>query len=432
MKGGTVKRLLRFTLLFLLLGGGWSHGLAYDYPLKDPYLATVIGTPTELQPTLPEKIDYKMMSFKVFPERVIPDVFWYQREFRYSLTYQKGEAPLIFVIAGTGSSFYSSNMIFFQKAFYQAGFHVICLSSPTHMNFITTASETSLPGNIFEDARDLYRVMTMAWEQVKSRIKVSEFYLTGYSLGASEAAFVSKLDEERHTFNFKKVLMINPAVSLYSSAKILDEMLLRALPGGLDDWSDWVHRILGRFAEFYKTMGYINLSHDYLYDVYRTFYKTRQPQQENLATMIGTAFRISSQSMIFTSDVMTNAGVIVPKNRVLGSADSLTDYYKVVGQTTFVDYFDELLFPYYKAKNPTLTPDWAIAVDSLRAIDGYLRSTPKIHLMGNEDDLILSPRDLAYLKEAFGSRAKIYPYGGHCGNMSYRENVAYMINFFRN
>ena len=182
------------------------------------------------------------MALKVFPDRVPPEVFWYEREFRYSLTYQKGEAPLIFVIAGTGSAFYSSSMIFFQKIFYQAGFHVICLSSPTNMNFIVTASETSLPGNIFEDARDLYRVMTMAWEQVKSRIKVSEFYLTGYSLGASEAAFVSKLDEERRVFNFKKVLMINPAVSLYTSAKILDGMLLRALPGGPDHLRRLVQR----------------------------------------------------------------------------------------------------------------------------------------------------------------------------------------------
>jgi hypothetical protein len=407
---------------------GWS----YDYPLKDPYLATIIGTPTEFEAKLPEKIDYRLMAMKVFPDRVPPEVFWYEREFRYSLTYQKGEAPLIFVIAGTGASFYSSNMVFFQKAFYQAGFHVICLSSPTHMNFITTASETSLPGNILEDARDLYRVMTMAWEQVKSQIKVSEFYLTGYSLGASEAAFVSKLDEERGTFHFKKVLMINPAVSLYDSAKILDEMLLRALPGGVGDWNDWVTRVLGRFAEFYKTMGYINFSHDYLYDVYRTFYKTEKPRQENLATMIGTAFRISSQNMIFTSDVMTNAGVVVPKNLVLGSADSLTDYCKVVAQMSFVDYFNELLFPYYKAKHPHLTPNWAIEVDSLRYIGGYLRATPKLGLMDNEDDLILAPGDLAFLKDTFGSRAKIYPYGGHCGNMSYRENVEYMIHFFKN
>jgi len=399
--------------------------------LKDPYLATVIGTPSKFQPKLPKKIDYKMLSFKVFPERVVPSVFWYQRDFRYSLTYQKGEAPLIFVIAGTGSTFYSSNMIFFQRIFYQAGFHVICLPSPTSMNFITTASATSLPGNIIADAVDLYRVMTMAWEQVKDRIKVSEFYLTGYSLGASEAAFVAKLDEEKRVFNFKKVLMINPAVSLYSSAKILDQMILRALPGGLKDFNDWLNGVLGKFSEFYKEMGYIDLSHDWLYDIYKTKFKTQSPKQENLATMIGFAFRISSNNMIFTSDVMTNAGLIVPKNLTLGSADSLYEYFRATSTTTFVDYFDELLFPYYKAKHPELTQEMAIQIVSLHNIQAYLEKSPKIGLMGNEDDLILTPQDLNFLKYVFGSRAKIYPYGGHCGNMSYTENVEYMLNFFK-
>jgi hypothetical protein len=426
-----VKRFSWLLFFIFLLGGAWSQANAYDYPLKDPYVATIIGTPSEFQPKLPQKIDYKMLSFKVFPERVVPSVFWYQRDFRYSLTYQKGEAPLIFVIAGTGSTFYSSNMIFFQKIFYQAGFHVICLPSPTSMNFITTASATSLPGNIIADAADLYRVMTMAWEQVKDRIKVSEFYLTGYSLGASEAAFVAKLDEEKRVFNFKKVLMINPAVNLYSSAKILDQMFLRALPGGLKDFNDWLNRTLGRFAEFYKEMGYIDLSHDWLYDVYKTNFKTQSPKQENLATMIGFAFRISSNNMVFTSDVMTNAGLIVPKNLVLGSADSLYEYFRATSTTTFVDYFDELLFPYYKAKYPELTQERAIEIVSLHNIQAYLEKSPKIGLMGNEDDLILTPQDLNFLKYVFGSRAKIYPYGGHCGNMSYTENVDYMLNFFK-
>jgi len=427
-----VKRFSLLVFFIFILGGAWYQADAYDYPLKDPYVATVIGTPTEFQPKLPEKIDYKLLSFKVFPERDIPSVFWYQREFRYSLTYQKVEAPLIFVIAGTGSSFYSSSMIFFQKIFYQAGFHVICLSSPTSMNFITTASVTCLPGNSIADAVDLYRVMTMAWQQVKDRIKVSEFYLTGYSLGASEAAFVAYVDEQKRVFNFKKVLMINPAVSLYSSAKILDDMILRALPGGLKDFNAWLNRVLGRFGEFYKEMGYIDLSHDWLYDVYKTNFKTQSPKQENLATMIGFAFRISSDNMIFTSDVMTNAGLIVPKNLALGSADSLYEYFRATSTTTFVDYFEELLFPYYKAKHPELTQEKAIQIVSLHQVEDYLRRSPKIGLMGNEDDLILTSEDLVFLKDVFGSRAKIYPYGGHCGNMSYTENVAYMLNFFKN
>ena len=426
-----MKRNLRLVLFIILAGVVCAHAWAYDYPLKDPYLATVIGTPSEFQSKLPEKIDYKMLSFKVFPERVIPDVFWYQREFRYSLTYQKGEAPLIFVIAGTGSSFYSSNMIFFQRIFYQAGFHVICLSSPTQMNFIVTASNTALPGNIVRDSEDLYRVMTMAWEQVKDRIKVSEFYLTGYSLGGSEAAFVSKLDEEKRVFNFKKVLVINPAVSLYTSAKILDEMILAALPGGLQDWPAWLDRVVGRFSEVYKTMSQVDLSHDFLYQIYQALPKDQPPKRENLATMIGTAFRISSNNMIFTSDVMTNAGLIVPKNLKLKTADSLYDYFRLTSTTTFIDYFDELLFPYYKAKYPELTQEMAIKIVSLHNIEGYLRTSPKIGLMGNEDDLILTPQDVAFLKDVFGIRAKIYPYGGHCGNMSYTENVADMLNFFK-
>ena len=179
-----MKRSLLILICSMLAGVIGGPAGAYDYKVDDPYVATIVGTPEVLEwDKLPKKVDYELLGLKVFPDRPTPDVFWYQREFLYTLSYQKQEAPLIFVIAGTGSSFYASSMIFLQKAFWGAGFHVICLSSPTQMNFITTASATSVPGNIVEDAQDLYNVMTLAWEQVKGRIKVSEFYLTGYSLG---------------------------------------------------------------------------------------------------------------------------------------------------------------------------------------------------------------------------------------------------------
>ena len=353
---------------------------AYLYPLQDPYLATIIGTPTEYEPIPPEKIEYSLNSFKVFPDRAIPDVFWYQGEFRYSLSYQKGEAPLVFVIAGTGSSFYSSSMVFLQKILYHAGFHVICISSPTQMNFIVNASESCTPGYIVDDARDLYRVMTMAWEQVKDRIKVSEFYLMGYSLGASQSAFIAKLDEEKRVFNFKKVCMINPAVSLYSSAKRLDDMLLEIVPNrrSPEVFDRWLDSMLGKFGEAYRMLNHPDLDHDFLYDVYRKLYKTHPFRQENLAGMIGTVFRN------------------------------------------------------LKSRNPGLSKESLIEASSLRSIASYLRNTPKIILMGNEDDLILRPADLVFLNDVFGSRAKFYPIGGHHGNMSYKDNVAYMINFFKN
>jgi hypothetical protein len=179
-------------------------------------------------------------------------------------------------------------------------------------------------------------------------------------------------------------------------------------------------------------MGQPPLESDFLYDAYRLLLKKNiPPKQDNLAGMIGSVFRLSSSNMVFSADVMANYGLVVPKNRVLGSADSLTDYFKVTNRISFIDYFNEFLYPYSQAKNPSLTKETLIESLSLQSIAPYLRNSSKIFLMGNEDDLILAPEDLAFLKNVFGARAKIYPIGGHCGNMSYRENVEYMIKLFK-
>jgi len=43
---------------------------------------------------LPEKVPTKDFTFKVFPERNIPEVFWYENGLTCSLVYQKEKAPL--------------------------------------------------------------------------------------------------------------------------------------------------------------------------------------------------------------------------------------------------------------------------------------------------------------------------------------------------
>lgn len=202
-----MKKLLLTLLCMALASVSSASTGSYDYPISDPYAATIIGTPTEFKAPLPEKIRLKTLELTVFEDRVIPDVFWYQNKLKYSLAYQKKKSPLIFIIAGTGASYNSSKMEVLQKTFFDAGFHVLSLSSPTYSNFIVTASKSGVPGHLLEDSQDLYHVMKLAWEQVKEDIEVSEFFLTGSSLGGAQAAFVSKLDEGPRTFNFKKVLI---------------------------------------------------------------------------------------------------------------------------------------------------------------------------------------------------------------------------------
>ncbi len=46
--------------------------------------------------------------------------------------------------------------------------------------------------------------MQKVMERVKGDIEVSDYYLTGYSLGGSQAAFVSLLDEEQKALRLQK------------------------------------------------------------------------------------------------------------------------------------------------------------------------------------------------------------------------------------
>ncbi len=399
----------------------------YDYPFVDPLAATVVGTPKGYRASLPKDITVDEMEISVFEDREVPEIFWYNDRLKFSLARQKHRAPLIFNIAGTGAGHNSSLMKVMQKAFYKAGFHVISLPSPTHSNFIVSASSTGVPGRVEDDAADLYRVMELAYERVKERIDVSEFYLTGYSLGGWQAAFVARLDEDAQVFDFAKVLLINPPVNLYSSIRILDHMLIDNVPGGTDGLDDYFERTFNAFIQVYKDHEFTNFGEDFLYRAYTTY----EPDEEGLAALIGLSFRLSSNNMVFTSDVMSQSGYVVPKSLELTNSSSLTEYFKVGIRFSFEDYLDELFYPYFKAKDPSLTREDLIEEASLERIEDYLVRSPKIGLMTNEDDVILAPGEIDYLREVFGERAQIFPTGGHCGNLAQRHVIAYMTGFFK-
>lgn len=401
---------------------------AYDYPFADPYVATIVGTPPEFAEPLPADVPVQVDTIKMFPDRAVPGILWNFEDLYYSTIRQKGPAPLIFIVAGTGASFNSPKMGAMQKAFYRAGYHVISLSSPTHPNFIVAASTSGVPGHLEEDSADLYRVMQALWQKHGPQMDVTDFYLTGYSLGAAQSAFIAKLDEREKTFNFSRVLLINPPVSLYNSVVILDGMTSN-IPGGVDRFNEFYGQMVKAFAEVYASGDAVEFNENFLYQAYN--HRKAQINDERLAALIGVSFRISSVNMAFTSDVLTKANYVVPKNLILKRHDNVRNYTKVLSHLSFVDYFEGILLPHFQAQDPTLTGPKLIEQLSLRRLDDYLRSSPKFGLIGNQDDLILQPGEIDYLRDLFGPRATIYPRGGHCGNMGYPDNVAAMIGFFQ-
>lgn len=80
---------------------------SYGYPLTNPFEATIATTPPEQRPTLPgdDEISQSDYSLNLRPDREfsLPDNFWAVKKLKYRLARQDREAPLIFIIAGTGA-----------------------------------------------------------------------------------------------------------------------------------------------------------------------------------------------------------------------------------------------------------------------------------------------------------------------------------------
>jgi len=398
--------------------------LEYNYPLKDPLMATVAGSPADenLKDII---LREKIYGIKVFKDRKLPPTMRYLKKYEFSLAWQGDKAPLIFVIPGTGSNYKSGKMKFLQNIFHDAGFHVICLNSTFTRRFAAMGSKSSIPGISSEDAQDIYELMKLAYDSVKEDIEVSKFYLTGYSLGALSSAFVANIDEREQVFNFAKILLINPPVDLYTSTEIFDTFVTKNLRQKADVFFD---NIFEKASKYFEYKGDVYIDEEFLYDINRI----APLQHSELEGLIGVAFRMSLANVIFSVDMLTNGGYVKAKDKIMTVGDSTTRYYKKVLHWTFEDYLRKVLMPYWQKKHPQDSLETLIDKISMKALEGYLQESGKIGVMHNSDDIILGMGDLDFIKNTFGQRAKIFPSGGHLGNMLFEPNVKYMVNFFKN
>ena len=397
----------------------------YAYPVTNPFVATVVGTPAANRVVLPKDIPIQQRTLPVIEDRTVPRVLWYEDRFRYSIAAQSGKAPLIFVIAGTNAGYTTRLSAYLQQLFFTAGFHVVSISSPTFPNFMVTASTTSVPGWTAQDAADLYQMMQRVLADVGQRVEVSNVSLVGYSLGGWHSAFVAALDRQQQAIGFRKVLLINPPVSLYRSSRVLDEMLVNNLPGGIDNLDAFVRNVVDKLVELYRQNQGITFGPDMLFDAYRAL----RPTEEQLAAVIGAVFRLASANIAFTADVMSHSGYLVPVSRELRISTSLTPYFDAGMRRGFIQYFEELLYPYYRQRYPTLTRQQIIDSASLESIAPFLSQATNVGLVTSKDDIILAPGDLDFLRRTFGDRATFFDYGGHCGGMMDAHVAAAYVRF---
>jgi len=398
---------------------------SYNFPLDDPYSATIIGSATMMTPGVSENIPLKVYEIQIKDKKEIPDVFWYASKFKFSFSKQKNKkAPLIFVLAGTGSDYSAIRVKFMQRIFHDAGYHTIAISSQMSQQFMISASTNAIPGMLIRDNEDIYKAMKLAYNKIKDQVDVTDFYIMGYSLGGANAAVLSYIDEKEKAFNFKRVFMVNPPVNLYDSAVKLDKYL--------DDYtggkSAGIEKLLNTTLAKVKsglTSEYANIGADTIYNIVKGDILSDAEKK----AYIGLAFRLTSTDLNFISDFITKSHIYTKNPEKVDKFTNMKEYFKAVNFATFEDYVNKIGFPYYKKYNKDFTIEDLKREASLRVIEDYLRTSPKIAAVTNADELILNEKDIDYLKDIFKDRLIIYPKGGHCGNMFYKENVDVMVKF---
>ena len=414
----------------------------YQFPLTNAFEATIAGTPSALHPQLPSEADIKQKdySLRLRPERefTLPSNFWPVKTFHYRLAKQPGSAPLIFIIAGTGAHYSSSTMEYLKKLFYGAGFHVAQISSPTAYDFMVGASPYATPGYSPQDAKDLYAVMRAIKQQQQQRsLEVTQWHLTGYSLGGLQAAFVSHLDEQEQAFNFKRVLLLNPPVNLYTSVSNLNQLAQTQVVDAKETRT-FYQLLLDKLSRHFTRKGRFDLNEALLFD----FQNSPEKLNDNeLAMLIGSAFRFMAADINFTSDLINRRGIITPPQKKIYDGTNLTPFFKQALLCDFECYIQDQLLPFWRThfKQQHTTPEATVAssdldvliqASSLYALTDYLKASSKMGVMHNADDIILGQGDLDFLQRNFAERFTLYPYGGHLGNLAYPDNAADILEFF--
>jgi hypothetical protein len=395
---------------------------AYPYPYTDTYLATTTVALLKDRDRRVPNDTTRYLHLDLIPGRNHVYLLEGKGRLRVRFQPQQGPAPLIFLIPGFGGSAYTGSTRYVAQMLVDRGFHVVSLPSPFSWNFTLAASQTGFPGFTEQDSEDLYAAMQAVLRHIREhdRIGVGRIGLIGFSHGALHAGFLSKLDAERNKIGFDTALLVNPPVNLPEALRTIDRLAdleQRFTPSQKDHIETYAFGV-GRNA----LQGNID-DPGYFADWDRRFRLTEEP----IRYLIGKALRVPVGNMLYVIELLKQPGILkTPVSWGYRSARlEEARHYDIL------DYVRQILVPRLQQTRGREASFQRLARESsLTAIGPALKRNPNVYLMHNADDFLISRNDLNFVEEVFGDRARIYPHGGHLGNLWFPRNRRDLIALF--
>jgi pimeloyl-ACP methyl ester carboxylesterase len=367
-------------------------------------------------------IDVEKLSITVIPSREHVHLMEGRGHLEALYFRQRHPAPLLFIVPGAGSQTYDWPSRFLSDRFHARGYHVVLLPGTMTWNFALAASGSGLPGIKEQDARDLRRVMTVALEQIKQDhgAEITRIGFLGISMGGLDGAYVSDLETREHAIGISRFLLVNPPVDLFYAGRVVDQLYDEGQNWSKEEKDVLLGKAIEAFLEFYRERRTPE-DGSFLFDL-----QLRLPLTDaQRRFLIGYDLKHLVGDVVYVSQLIRDRGVL----KVSGRRGTRSARVAEASAFSVHEYIERLLLPEYAERTGTLTSfDDLARRSSLRSLP--LDSQRSVYIMHNADDFLVTASDLAFLQQALGGRLKLYPRGGHVGNVWYPENVAAILATF--
>jgi ABC-type transporter lipoprotein component MlaA/pimeloyl-ACP methyl ester carboxylesterase len=320
---------------------------------------------------------------------------------------QTGTAPVVYIVPGIGSHRLSGGALGLAELLVNNGFSAVCVSNPFNYEFMNNASTAAVPGYTPIDVEDLRDALAAIHANLSRTHpgRIGAKALLGYSMGAFESLFLAGTEPAgTNRFAFDRYVAIDTPVRLLYGVSKLDDFFQAPLA--------WPAETRQRSIEntFRKVAALIQSATN-------SASASAVPPFSGIESkfLVGSAFRLILRDAIFTSQSHHNFGVLHHKLDPLRRAPA----YREILQYSFQEYFARFVTPYYLKRGVDLgTPDALERASDLRSYGDALRHHPFVRVLVNQNDFLLAPEDLEWLKGTLGAeRLTVFPRGGHLGNL---------------
>lgn len=331
------------------------------------------------------------------------------RDFPYTLRLQPGPAPLLVVLPGIGGHRLGDSSLAFGESSYEEGASVLTISSPFNHEFMRSAATASPPGDGPRDARDTHLALDAILRELEREHpgRVTGRWLAGLSLGAYHALLIGAAGDDTPLVAFDLVVGINPPVDLYHGMETLDRLYRAPLRWPEQERQPRLRVLMSKVFELANSPDL----------------KPGRPlplSPIEAEYLIGLAYRVTLKDLIWTSQQREDQGVLLTPR----TAWDREPAYREIWEYSWVEYFHAFLLPSFAGGEPTEADARALrARNDLHSIRDALAADDRLRVVLNEDDFLLRPGDLEWLRSVMGAeRLIVFPEGGHLGNL-YRPDV---------